>query len=413
MVGVLRFLVQHSLQHGNAPREIDVALGLGLSNYDPAIDNSVRHNIGELRKKLSEYYAKEGARDDIVFEVPRGEYKVEFHPGKGLPAPIGPALNEVPNAATADEFMDFWTWLRETKQVFPRNVGIAGAVLAFLFIAFSIQRVSFSAVQPVYLKASYFVQIVVIVLMLAVNHFYLTPIPDSRFRIGLPGCERLLHWWNLALVSLAFLYALRLVSLSWNPSGSEPMRWGLHVLEHLSNNLSTLAFLMCFATMEYPDEHAKRNSWAWLWWGVLVAITCVEAALNFPTSTVIDSKKMDWFEVLSSANAGIALAMFCGRLSSPLINPPLSIVACLYLYALAQITYPFWRDDLIAFPMANIAWFLKCVLFMVIAWIVTTRHLILYMESLYTIRTDLLYQWKKEASQPPVSADEAETAPMK
>lgn len=410
MVGVLRFLVQHSLQHSNAPREIDVALGLGLSNYDPAIDNSVRHNIGELRKKLSEYYAREGARDDIVFAVPRGEYKVEFHPGKGHPAPIGSALSEAANAAGAGEFMDFWTWLRETKQKFPRNVGIAGAILAFVFIAISVQTVSFSSsVPPKYLKQSYFLQIVVIGLMLVVNHFFLKPIPDSRFRIGLPGCKRLVRWWNLALLSLVFFYALRFASLFW-ASSWESMKWVLHISEHLSNNLSTLAFLMCFATMEYPDEHAKRNSWAWLWWGVLVAITLVEAALSFSNPAVADPKKMDWFAVLSSANAGIALAMFCGRLSSPLINPPLSIMACLYLYALAQITYAFWRDDMIAFAMANVAWFLKCVLFMVIAWIITTRHLILYMESLYTIRTDLLYQWRREASEAPVSGGETETA---
>jgi hypothetical protein len=416
MVDTLRFLVEYSFQHSSAPREIDVALGLGLNNYDPAVDNSVRHNIGELRKKLSDYYVKEGARDDIIVEVPRGEYKVEFHPGKGHLVPSGSAVSEAANVATADEFMDFWTWLRETKQIFPRNVGIAGAALAFLFIAFSVQKALSSApVQPAYLGASYSVQILVIVLMLVVNHFYLRPIPDSRFKIGLPGCERLIHWWNVVLISLMCLYVLRLASLVFCASpGAEPVVCkGLHLLEHLSNNLSTLAFLMCFATMEYPDEHAKRNSWAWLWWGVLVAITCVEAVLNFPKPAVGDPKNVDWFALLSSANAGIALGMFCSRLSSPLINPPLSIAACLYLYVLAQITYAFWHNDMIAFAMANVAWFLKCLLFMVIVWIVTTRHLILYMESLYAIRTDLLHQWRKEASHAPVYGDKTDTAQIK
>jgi len=401
---VLKFLVQHSLKHDDALKEIQLALMLGHSNYNPASDSGVREIIGRLRKKLSDYYAKGGRQDEIIFEIPRGQYKVEFHPGRPGNLPVG----MIPN-----EFMDFWTWLRETKRVFARNVGIIGAVLAFLFIVISVRSVLVSSPAVTsYIRASYVAQVVIISLMLVSNRFFLRPISDSRFKIGAPGSERLIHWWNIALVSLLCLYALRLASLPCPPSGPESIHCKvLHLSEHLSNNLSTLAFLMCFAIMEYPDERAKRNSWAWLWWAVLVVITCVETALNLKPVAVaggVDNIKqtVDWFEVLSSANAGIALAMFCGRLSSPLINPPLTIVACLYLYALVQITYPFWQNQMVAFPMASVAWLLKCVLFMVIVWIVTTRHLILYMESLYTIRTNLLYQWRKEASQGTTAAED-------
>jgi hypothetical protein len=49
------------------------------SSYDPQLDASVRVQMGRLRKKIDDYYAGEGAADEIVIEVPRGRFAVLFH----------------------------------------------------------------------------------------------------------------------------------------------------------------------------------------------------------------------------------------------------------------------------------------------------------------------------------------------
>lgn len=47
-------------------------------SYDPQRDASVRVQAGRLRKRLEEYYAGEGAADEIVVEMPKGGFAVEF-----------------------------------------------------------------------------------------------------------------------------------------------------------------------------------------------------------------------------------------------------------------------------------------------------------------------------------------------
>jgi hypothetical protein len=48
------------------------------ADYDPQTDSSVRVQIGKLRQKLDEYYRLEGAEDEIVIELPKGHFKLEF-----------------------------------------------------------------------------------------------------------------------------------------------------------------------------------------------------------------------------------------------------------------------------------------------------------------------------------------------
>jgi hypothetical protein len=47
-------------------------------DYDPQTDSSVRVQIGKLRQKLDEYYRLEGRQDEILIELPKGHFKLEF-----------------------------------------------------------------------------------------------------------------------------------------------------------------------------------------------------------------------------------------------------------------------------------------------------------------------------------------------
>jgi len=47
-------------------------------NYDTNIDNIVRVNATEVRKRVEAYFEAEGAREPVILEIPRGSYKPVF-----------------------------------------------------------------------------------------------------------------------------------------------------------------------------------------------------------------------------------------------------------------------------------------------------------------------------------------------
>jgi pimeloyl-ACP methyl ester carboxylesterase len=70
------------------------------ADFDAATDAIVRVEAGRLRTKLREYYAAEGAGDQIRFDVPKGRYSPKIHLGvPQLPA----AVQQVRFLKTADD----------------------------------------------------------------------------------------------------------------------------------------------------------------------------------------------------------------------------------------------------------------------------------------------------------------------
>jgi hypothetical protein len=99
---LLRYLAHHSLEHpGTSPKEYQIATEVfgRQQDFDPHVDSMVRVQAGRLRTKLAEYYASEGADDQIMVELPKGNYALTFHQrspvtprtasGSGSPASIG------------------------------------------------------------------------------------------------------------------------------------------------------------------------------------------------------------------------------------------------------------------------------------------------------------------------------------
>jgi hypothetical protein len=80
---LLRYLAHHSLEHpGTSPKEYQIATEVfgRQQNFDPHVDSMVRVQAGRLRTKLAEYYASEGADDQILVELPKGTYALTFRP---------------------------------------------------------------------------------------------------------------------------------------------------------------------------------------------------------------------------------------------------------------------------------------------------------------------------------------------
>ncbi|MGH9341912.1 MAG: hypothetical protein ACRD1R_20570 [Acidobacteriota bacterium] len=74
---LLLYLGEKSLQENGAPlKEYTIGVeALGKAHgYDPRIDPVVRVDIGKLRRKLADFYRKEGAAQPLRLEIPLGQY---------------------------------------------------------------------------------------------------------------------------------------------------------------------------------------------------------------------------------------------------------------------------------------------------------------------------------------------------
>jgi TolB-like protein/Tfp pilus assembly protein PilF len=114
---LLRYSVEKSLV-GAAAKEYEIALAVFErdTDYDPAVDATVRVEAGRLRSRLREYYVTEGQHDPIVIDIPKGGYTAVFTPrepaeahavkGNGLSTSVAPSsaplLTESPSNRAAE-----------------------------------------------------------------------------------------------------------------------------------------------------------------------------------------------------------------------------------------------------------------------------------------------------------------------
>jgi hypothetical protein len=80
-------------------QEIGAAVFGRPDDYDTGMDNIVRVNVSELRKRLAHFFQDEGADETIVIEIPRGAYLPVFllraHVAKDIPAGPPAAVSAV------------------------------------------------------------------------------------------------------------------------------------------------------------------------------------------------------------------------------------------------------------------------------------------------------------------------------
>jgi len=77
----LLFVGQRSLKDGSGQiheQEIGSEVFGRPVGYDTSVDNIVRVNATDLRKRIEEYFATDGAKEPLILEIPRGSYKPVF-----------------------------------------------------------------------------------------------------------------------------------------------------------------------------------------------------------------------------------------------------------------------------------------------------------------------------------------------
>lgn len=137
----LRFVVDRAIEgQENQLKEYVIATEVfgRARGFDSRIDSVVRVQAGRLRTKLQEYYATEGKEDEIVIDLPKGQYTPVFTylQRSGEPEANGelPLAVGAPRVATESEPVG-------ERAVGPRSVGrrmsllivIASVLLSFLF----------------------------------------------------------------------------------------------------------------------------------------------------------------------------------------------------------------------------------------------------------------------------------------
>lgn len=74
---LLKYLAQATLR-GENPKEYQIAAEVFGKKIGEEKETNVRAYMLNLRKKLHEYYDREGRGDELIFELPKGEYQVRF-----------------------------------------------------------------------------------------------------------------------------------------------------------------------------------------------------------------------------------------------------------------------------------------------------------------------------------------------
>jgi hypothetical protein len=78
---LLRFLAEKSLS-GQADQLKEYSIGIDAlgkpDTYNPREDSVVRIQVGRLRQKLADYYHNEGGSDEILLDLPKGRFKLNW-----------------------------------------------------------------------------------------------------------------------------------------------------------------------------------------------------------------------------------------------------------------------------------------------------------------------------------------------
>ncbi len=80
---LFRHLVEKSVK-GEELREVEIAYEVFGKKQSKDKEVNIRIYVFNLRKKLKEYYEKEGQNDEIVFSIPKGGYEVDIKTNRNL-----------------------------------------------------------------------------------------------------------------------------------------------------------------------------------------------------------------------------------------------------------------------------------------------------------------------------------------
>jgi hypothetical protein len=149
---LLLFVARRHLKEGCTQlheQEIGIEVFGRAQTYDTNVDNIVRANVSELRKRIDAYFDDEGRKETLIVELPRGSYVpvFSFRPA-AIPVPVEvpqPVPASAPAVATPDPSVTATSFL---------GVLFGSRLVAAAFVALLVCTVITLGIQNLSLRAS-------------------------------------------------------------------------------------------------------------------------------------------------------------------------------------------------------------------------------------------------------------------
>jgi len=255
---------------------------------------------------------------------------------------------------------------------------------------------------------------------------FLIPKPKTETSVSrraATAIEQFVEAWERLWLCWVLLYlvwtAKEAVAIMFGAAAADSPYWRFGL--NLANNLQTMIFVVVYLVIAKSTVDPARAVSKLPWNRGFAILACV-TMLDFVATLAVTltgvqeafrplvhfaSTGMLWACGMAS---GAALALVVGRLDSKFTNPPTWSVVLLYLYALIQVPWVQFADnELVETVMVSAALVLKCLLFLVVAWMLQSGVLFFYLDRLADLianveseRDDYLRRlWGLSGSAPP------------
>lgn len=140
---LLFYVSKRSLKEG-CDRIHEQEIGCGVfrrpDSYDTGVDNIVRTNVSDLRKRIEAYFNSEGSHETLIVEIPRGSYVpvfryrlVEAEPAEQIPnEAVQTGSNEPQRIGTQRIGTDAMPRVHANRSWMPAALVIAGVLIVLL-----------------------------------------------------------------------------------------------------------------------------------------------------------------------------------------------------------------------------------------------------------------------------------------
>ena len=201
--------------------------------------------------------------------------------------------------------------------------------------------------------------------------------------------EQYTKYWRLLLLSWVFLYAFLAITSykGWEleiliASGANKLLGvKLIIFNTLFNYANTLMIVLCFYVLNKNGEHQQEGPGAKKALPVIGVVAFVGGNLLLVAFLFIAqlSGENRVANLVTGIVAGIAMALFVGRLQSKFLGPPSWLLVALYSYTAIQPLFVYLEQNSPgAVLLIDVALILKCLLYLYMAWLFQSGDLLFY-----------------------------------
>ena len=199
----------------------------------------------------------------------------------------------------------------------------------------------------------------------------------TRNSIGKKPQGQALVNFNRSLLEAAY-------SISTQDISARRFSFALSILTTLFNNCSSLMIILCFNVLNKPTEIKEgkpsiSDTSLSVGAAAVLGFTLIEVLLVMIPTHIENYNILKWSGWASGIAGGIAMALYVGRLQSKFLGPRAWLLIALYSYTAIQSLFVFLEEHQVAAVLLiDVALFLKCLLFLYMAWLFQSGRLLFY-----------------------------------